>query len=66
MIQLIIPTYKRLNKQITLNSIPKKFRKHITLVVQPQEEEGALEIHPKIFVLSDNDIGIAKTRKEIA
>jgi hypothetical protein len=66
MIQLVIPTYKRLDNQITLNSIPKKFRKHITLVVQPQEEERALEIHPQIFVLSGNDIGIAQTRKEIA
>ena len=66
MIQLVIPTYKRLDKQITLNSIPKRFRKHVTLVVQPQEQQDALEIHPKIFVLSDNDIGIAQTRKEIA
>ena len=66
MIQLVIPTYKRLDEQITLNSIPKRFRRHVTLVVQPQEEHGALEIHPKIFVLSDNDIGIAQTRKEIA
>ena len=66
MIQLVIPTYKRLDKQITLNSIPKRFRRHVTLVVQPQEQQDALEIHPKIFVLSDNDIGIAQTRKEIA
>ena len=66
MIQLVIPTYKRLNNQITLKSIPKRFRKHVTLVVQPQEEEGAFKIHPNIFVLSGNDIGIAQTRKEIA
>ena len=66
MIQLVIPTYKRLDNQITLNSIPKKFRRYITLVVQPQEEVAALEIHPKVFVLSGDDIGIAQTRMEIA
>lgn len=66
MIDLIIPTFKRLDKQITLNSIPESFRKEVTLVVQPQEEKQAREIHTNLFVLSGDNIGISQTRKEIA
>ena len=66
MIDLIIPTFKRLDKQITLNSIPESFRKEVTLVVQPQEEKQAKEIHTNLFVLSGDNIGISQTRKEIA
>ena len=51
MIKLVIPTFKRLDKQITLNSIPDKFRDGVTLVVQPQEEKQAREIHTNLFVL---------------
>ena len=49
MIKLVIPTFKRLDKQITLNSIPDKFRDGVTLVVQPQEEKQAREIHTNLL-----------------
>ena len=66
MIELVIPTFKRLDKQITLNSIPDNFRDGVTLVVQPQEVEDAKKIHSNIFVLSGDNIGISETRKQIA
>lgn len=66
MIDLLIMTFKRLDKQITLNSIPESFKKQTTLVVQPQEEEEARKVHPNVFVVSGDNIGISQTRKEIA
>ena len=38
MIDIVIPTFKRLNSQITLSNIPESLLKDVTLVVQPQEE----------------------------
>ena len=42
MIELVIPTFKRLNRQITLSNIPKNLLENVTLVVQPQEESPSL------------------------
>ena len=61
MIDLVICTYKRLDKQITLGNIPEKFRDNVTLVVQPQEEKEARKVHSNIFVLNDDNIGYART-----
>ena len=44
MIDIIIPTFRRLNNQITLNSIPEKFREQTTIVVQPQEADAAKKV----------------------
>ena len=38
MIDIVIPTFKRLNSQITLSNIPESLLENVTLVVQPQEE----------------------------
>lgn len=65
MIEIVIPTLKRLSKQITLSNIPDEHKRFATLVVQPQEENEAKKIHDRVFVLSGNDIGFAKTIKEI-
>ena len=66
MIHIIIPTYRRLNNQITLNSIPEKFREQTTIVVQPQESSAAREVHSNIWVTDEDNIGIAITREQIA
>ena len=65
MIELIIPTFKRLNNQITLSCIPDELLNTVTLVVQPQEEIEARKIHNKIFVVSDDNIGFAKTIRDL-
>ena len=59
MIELVIPTFKRLNSQITLSNIPESLLENVTLVVQPQEELEANKIHDKIYVVSDNNIGMS-------
>ena len=41
MIEIVIPTLKRLSKQITLSNIPDEHKRFATLVVQPQEENEA-------------------------
>ena len=50
MIDIVICTFKRLDKQITFNNIPESYRDNVTLVVQPQEAEDASKVHKKIFV----------------
>ena len=65
MIDIVIPTFKRLNSQITLSNIPESLLKDVTLVVQPQEELEAKKIHHNIFVVSDNNIGFAKTIRDL-
>jgi hypothetical protein len=64
MIDIVICTFKRLDRQITLNSIPESYRDNVTLVVQPQEKEEALKVHKNIFVLDGDNIGYAKTIKQ--
>ena len=51
MIDMVICTFKRLDKQITLSKIPESYRDNVTLVVQPQEANDAKKIHKNI----DND-----------
>ena len=51
MIDIVICTFKRLDKQITFNNIPESYRDNVTLVVQPQEAEDASKVHKNIFVL---------------
>lgn len=66
MIDIIIPTFRRLNNQITLNSIPEKYREQTTLVVQPQEAAAARKVHTNVWVTNGDNIGIAKTREQIS
>jgi hypothetical protein len=65
MIELVIPTFKRLNNQITLSNIPNDLLDNVTLVVQPQEEKEARDIYSKIFVVSGDNIGFAKTIRDL-
>ena len=48
MIDMVICTFKRLDKQITLSKIPESYRDNVTLVVQPQEANDAKKIHKNI------------------
>ena len=41
---IIIATFRRLNRQISLNNFPEKYKSKACLVVQPQEEEEARKL----------------------
>tara|TARA_B100000287_G_scaffold254189_1_gene238889 strand:- start:1016 stop:1825 length:810 start_codon:yes stop_codon:yes gene_type:complete len=64
-LDIIIATFRRLNRQISLNNFPEKYKSKACLVVQPQEEEEARKIHSNVWVLSGDNIGYANTIKEI-
>ena len=57
--RIYIPTYKRLQNQITLNSLHNK--DNVWLVVRPEEEELAREIHSNVLVY-DGQPGICGKR----
>ena len=61
--KIYIPTFKRVNEQITLNSIPDKYKDNVILVVQEQERH--LHKHDVEYLVVGNDIGIAATREQI-
>ena len=65
MIEIVIPTLNRLDKQITLSNIPDIYKLSTTLVVQPHEAEEAKKVHEKVWVLSGDNIGMSNTIKEI-
>ena len=61
--KIYIPTFKRVNEQITLNSIPDKYKDNVILVVQEQERH--LHKHDVEYLVVGNNIGIAETRRLI-
>ncbi len=61
--RIYIPTLKRIDKQIFYNSIPNKWKKIVTLVVQKNERD-LYELDCDYFV-TDNNIGLAKTEELI-
>ena len=67
--KIYIPTFKRVDKQITLNSIPDKYKNDVILVVQEQELSQHKKARPEFnednYLVVGNDIGIAETRKQI-
>ena len=65
MLEIVIPTLSRLKKQITLSNIPNEYRSNSFLVVQPHEAEQAKKVHSNVFVLSNDNIGMSNTIKEI-
>tara|TARA_B100000519_G_scaffold150854_1_gene131745 strand:- start:1763 stop:2638 length:876 start_codon:yes stop_codon:yes gene_type:complete len=59
--KIYIPTFRRVDKQITLDSIPQEYKSKVVLVVQEQErDEYKYDVD---YLVVDNDIGIAKTRE---
>ena len=66
--RIYIPTLGRMNDQVTLNKLPKKYQKIVTLVVQKKESKQMTDLYQDMvedIMVVDNDIGIAKTRDEI-
>tara|TARA_Y100000310_G_scaffold338294_1_gene427540 strand:- start:54 stop:908 length:855 start_codon:yes stop_codon:yes gene_type:complete len=61
--KIYIPTYKRVEDQITFDSLPDKYKEKTILVVQ--EHERPLHKHKVEYLVVEDGIGIAKTRKEI-
>ena len=63
MYKIYIPTYKRVEDQITFDSLPDKYKEKTILVVQ--EHERPLHKHDVEYLVVGDNIGIAKTRKKI-
>lgn len=62
---IYIPTLGRLDKQITWNSLPDKWKTITHLVVRPHEFEEAKKICPQAVCLSNDVSNLAETRKWI-
>ena len=61
--KIYIPTFRRVDFQITFASLPDKYKEKAILVVQEQEQHlHKLDVE---YLIVDNGIGIAKTRKKI-
>ena len=62
-IKIYIPTFRRVDSQITFNSLPDKYKANTILVVQRHERpQHKLDVE---YLIVDDGIGIAKTRKKI-
>ena len=61
--KIYIPTFRRVDEQITFNSLPDKYKEKAILVVQ--EHERPLHKHDVEYLVVGDNIGIAKTRKKI-
>ena len=62
-IKIYIPTFRRVDSQITFNSLPDKYKANTILVVQRHESpQYNLDVE---YIIVDDGIGIAKTRKKI-
>jgi hypothetical protein len=61
--KIYIPTYKRVENQITFNALPPKYQEKTILVVQ--EHERPLHKHDVEYLIVPDGFGIAKTREKI-
>ena len=61
--KIYIPTFRRVESQITFDSLPDKYKEKTILVVQ--EHERPLHKHDVEYLIVGDNIGIAKTRKKI-
>ena len=59
--KIYIPTFRRVDKQIALNSIPQYYKSKVVLVVQEQERDDYK--YDVDYLVVGNNIGIAKTRE---
>ena len=61
--KIYIPTFRRVDSQITFNSLPDKYKEKVILVVQRHERpQHNLDVD---YLIVDDGIGIAETRKQI-
>ena len=61
--KIYIPTFRRVDNQITFDNIPDKIKENVIMVVQEQERDE-YKYDCEYLVVGDN-IGIAKTREII-
>ena len=61
--KIYIPTLGRVDNQLTYNNLPQKYKDIVTLVVT--ESERPLHKIDCNYLVTDDNIGIAKTRKKI-
>ena len=61
--KIYIPTFRRVESQITFDSLPDKYKEKTILVVQ--EHERPQHKHDVEYLIVGDNIGIAKSRKEI-
>ena len=61
--KIYIPTFRRVDNQITFNTLPDKIKQNVIMVVQEQEREQYK--YDCEYLIVDNNIGIAKTRELI-
>lgn len=68
MIEIIIPTLGRVDKQITLASVPEKYHSFVTLIAQEHEYDELTEKYPtaNVWCLPSGTEGLALTRAIIA
>jgi hypothetical protein len=68
MIEIVIPTLGRVDKQVTLGNIPEKYNEYVTLVVQEHEYEEMKTKYPHVNVwcLPSGTSGMGITRKLVA
>ena len=63
--KIYLPTYKRVNAQITYNALPEKYKERVVMVVQKQEEKLYKEKYNCEYMIVNDNIGLTKTRTEI-
>ena len=61
--KIYIPTFRRVNNQITFDNLPDEIKENVIMVVQEQEKDNHKSDCEYLIV--GNDIGIAKTREII-
>ena len=61
--KLYIPTFKRVDNQLTFINLPDDIKENVIMVVQDQEKDQYK--YDCEYLVVDNNIGIAKTRELI-
>ena len=61
--KIYIPTFKRVDNQLTFTNLPDDIKKNVIMVVQDQEKDQYK--YDCEYLVVDNNIGIAKTRELI-
>ena len=58
--KIYIPTFRRVDQQITFNSLPDKYKEKVVMVVQRQERD--LYDYDCEYMVVDDNIGLTPTR----
>ena len=63
--KIYIPTYKRVDNQITIKNIPDELKELTYLVVRKEEYKDLIKYHNRIIILPDDITNIGQTRQYI-